>query len=72
MKEKNSEKEEKKLITSISEFIQATIYYTHDAGVYTVVQGCLYMFQWLSNMQLVGHSNNQASVCLYRDGRSAI
>lgn len=41
------------------ESVQAIIYDTHDAGVYTDVF-FLYMLQWLSKMQLVGHSNKQA------------
>lgn len=41
-------------------------------GYVQVIRGALYILQWLSNMQLLGHSNKEASVCLYRNGRSAI
>lgn len=37
-------------------------------GIYTD-DGDFYMLQWLSTMQLVGHINKQASVCLYRKGQ---
>lgn len=40
---------------------EAAVYYTHEAGLCTHDHVDLFT---LSNMQLVGHSNEQASVCV--------